>query len=425
MKKALRPLALTGLWLLILLACLEVGLRAVPQAVPLAVLRRFDPALRSRIATRRDLARAADTVLVPRDDGGPPGRMWFFKPGTVVTSHDEEDGVVDRVTVDQNGLCNSPADAYQAPRFDVIALGDSFTWCTAVAPEDAWPARLQAMTGLSTYNAGMSGRGLYEYLQILRHFGLPKYPDVVVMAVYEGNDFRDAHRFHRARAVGGAETESDICAFEWEGLCALHRSLDATPLGRHSYAYNLLSGSVHALSYAARKSEIDFRYEVSFADGVILQFNSDNGDRDEVQYARWLAEGQLGTDLFDEALRDFVDLALERRFVPLVVYVPSAYTTFENVSQFEDPEVEAPLRAYSRALREYFQRKADELGYRYVDSTPVMQRASRGLPSDRRLYFRSNVHLTPRGHEVIARLVAEDLGRLGAWPMANPSRSGR
>lgn len=421
MKKVFRPLALTGLWLLLLFGCLEAGLRAVPQAVPLAVLRRFDPGLRSRIAARRDLARAADTVLLPRDDGGPPDRMWFFKPGTVVTSHDKESGIVEHVTTDQNGLCNSPADAYEASRFDVIALGDSFTWCTAVEIADAWPARLQAMTGLTTYNAGMSGRGPYEYLQILRHFGLPKNPDVVVMAVYEGNDFRDAHRFHLARADGGSETTSDVCAFEWEALCDLHEALDSSLLGRHSYAYNLLSGSVHALSYAARKSEIDFRYEVAFPNGVSLEFNSENGDRDEVQYARWLTEGQLGTDLLDEALRGFLDLALERRFVPLVVYVPSAYTAFENLSRFEDPEVAAPLHAYSQALREYFQRKSEELGYRYVDTTPVMQRASQGLPSDKRLYFHSNVHLTPRGHEVVARLVAEDLRRLGAWQIEQPA----
>jgi hypothetical protein len=418
--KGLRPLALGGLWLLIFLACLEVGLRLAPQAIPLSVLSRFDPALRSRIAARRNLARAADTVLLPRSDGGPPDRMWFFKPGTRVTSHDREEGVVEQVTMDQNGLCNSPADAYQTARFDVIALGDSFTWCTAVSPDEAWPARLQAITGLSTYNAGMSGRGLYEYVQILERFGLPKHPDVVVMAVYEGNDFRDAHRFHRARVGSPEQGETRVCAFAWQPLCRLHAALDGSFLRRHSLAYNLLSGSVHVASYAARKSEIDFRYEVGFPDGEILEFNSDNGDRDEVQYARWLAEGQLGTDLFDEALESFVALAREERFVPLVVYIPSAYTAFEHMSQFDDPAIEEPLRAYSRTLREYFRRRGAELGYRYVDTTPMMQRVSQRLPSSRRLYFRSNVHLTQRGHELVARLVAEDLGRLGAWPMVNP-----
>jgi len=413
MKAVLRGIALTVLWLLIVAACLEVGLRLLPQAVPLAFLSRFDPGIRSEIAARRDLTRSADTVLLPRNDGGPPARMWFYKPGFMVKNHDDEEGVVAQVQMDQNGLCNSPADLYQAPRFDVIALGDSFTWCTAVKAEETWPARFQAMSGLSTYNTGMSGRGLYEYLQILEHFGLPKRPDIVVMAVYEGNDFRDAHRFHRARAGDKEGGEQFVCVFSWKPLCRIHEHLDATFLRRMSYAYNLLSGAVHALSYSATKGEIDFRYEVRFSDGATLEFNSENGDRDEVQYARWLVEGQLGTGLFDEALRTLMELSAQYDFLPVVVYVPSAYTAYEEQSSFEDPAVEAALRSYSRTLREYFAGQAGGLGYAYVDTTPAIQRESRALSSADRLYFRSNVHLTQQGHEVVARAVADALSQQG------------
>jgi len=411
MRSALRGFVLTVLWLLIVAVCLEVGLRLLPQAVPLAFLSRFDPGIRSEIAARRDLTRSADTVLLARNDGGPPGRMWLYKPGFVVTTHDQEEGVVDQVRMDRNGLCNSPADLYEAPRFDVIALGDSFTWCTAVKAEEAWPARFQAMSGLSTYNTGMSGRGLYEYLQILEHFGLPKRPDIVVMAVYEGNDFRDAHRFHRARAGDVEGGEQFVCVFSWKPLCRLHEALDATFLRRSSYAYNLLSGAVHALSYSATKDEIDFRYEVRFSDGVTLEFNSENGDRDEVQYARWLVEGQLDTGLFDEALQKLMAMSAQYDFLPVVVYLPSAYTAYEDQSHFEDPAVEVALRAYSRTLRGYFAGQAGHLGYVYVDATPAIQRESRALPSPDRLYFRSNVHLTQKGHEVVAGAVFDALSQ--------------
>jgi lysophospholipase L1-like esterase len=104
----------------------------------------------------------------------------------------------------------------------------------------------------------------------------------------------------------------------------------------------------------------------------------------------------------------------------VVVYVPSAYTAFESLSRFEDPEIEAPLRAYSRLLRAYFSRKATLLGYRYIDTTPAMQQASRELPSQHRLYFRSNVHLTQQGHELVARLVAQELTGIAAPVHANP-----
>lgn len=411
MKRALRGISLSVLWLLILAVCLEAGLRLLPQAVPLSFLSRFDPGIRSEIAARRDLTRSADTVLLPRSDGGPPARMWLYKPGFVVTTHDREEGVVEQVQMDQNGLCNSPEDLYEAPRFDVIALGDSFTWCTAVRAEEAWPARLQAMSGLSTYNTGMSGRGLYEYLQILQHFGLPKRPDIVVMAVYEGNDFRDAHRFHRARAGDQEAGEQFVCTFSWKALCRVHERLDGSFLRRGSYAYNLISGAVHALSYSATKDEIDFRYEVRFSDGDTLEFNSENGDRDEVQYARWLVEGQLSTGLFDEALEEMMALSAQHGFKPVVVYVPSAYTAYVEQSSFEDPAVETVLRAYSGILRDYFADQAGRLGYVYVDATPAIQEASQVLSSSDRLYFRSNVHLTQQGHEVVARALFEALSQ--------------
>ena len=409
MTRVLRPIALAGIWLLILGGCVEVGLRVLPQTIPLAWLSRFDPGIRSEIAARRELKRKADTVLVPRSDGGPPDRMWIYLPGLELKRHDDEPGVVPEVRMDQNGLCNSPFDLYQAPHFDVIALGDSFTWCTALGPDDTWPARLQAMTGLSTYDVGMPGRGLYEYVQLLRHFGLSKTPDIVVMAVYEGNDFRDAHRFHRARAGDDEDRERFVCTFSWSFLCRVHEAADATFLRRTSYAYNLLSGAIHAISYSATKDEIDFRYEVAFDDGVTVEFNSDNGDRDEVQYARWLVEGQLGTDLFDEALDELMALSAEHGFQVVVAYVPSAYTAYEAQSRFGDPAVEASLRAYSRILREYFAAQAQRLGYLYVDTTPAIQRASAALPFAERLYFQSNVHLTRKGHEVVAATLADAL----------------
>ena len=267
------------------------------------------------------------------------------------------------------------------------------------------------MSGLSTYNTGMSCRGLYEYLQILQHFGLPKRPDIVVMAVYEGNDFRDAHRFHRARAGDEEAGEQFVCAFSWKALCSVHELLDGTFLRGSSYAYNLLSGAVHALSYSATKDEIDFRYEVRFSDGETLEFNSENGDRDEVQYARWLVEGQLSTGLFDEALEKLMALSAQYGFLPVVAYIPSAYTAYEAQSRFEDPAAETVLRAYSGTLRDYFAALAGRLGYLYVDATPAIQQESQILSSSDRLYFRSNVHLTQQGHEVVARAVFDALSQ--------------
>jgi len=410
--RALRWTASAAIAGALFLITLEMGLRLLPQAIPLSVLLRFDPDLRSAIAARRDLARYADTIPVARDDGGPPDPMWLYRPGSTVRSADGEDGIVPAVRADAMGFCNTDTDAYRAAHFDVFAVGDSFTWCTPVEPQDAWPARLQTLTGLSAYNAGAPARGLHEYVQILERFGLAKTPDFVVLAVYEGNDLRDAYRFHAWRADAGREDREPVCAFSSARICRILADLDASWLCRHSYACNLATGGARQLAEKARKREIDFRYDVSFPDGVVLAFNSANGDQDELEFARWLVAGQLGPELFDDALRKLVALGEAHGFVPVVVYIPSSATSYAGMSRFEDPAIERTLERYSEILREYFAAQAAELGYAYVDTTPALKAANARLPAARGLYFRTNVHLTPAGHAIVAEEVARRIEAL-------------
>jgi hypothetical protein len=405
-RRALRWTASATIPCALFLILFEIALRLFPQAIPLSVLLRFDPALRSAIAARRDLARRADTVVLERDDGGPPDRMWVYRPGSTVRSQSSEEGIVREVRADATGFCNTESDAYQAARFDVFAVGDSFTWCTAVEPRDAWPERLQALTGLRTYNAGLGGRGLHEYVQILKRFGLAKQPDFVVAAVYEGNDLRDAYRFHAWRAAPGREEGGLVCAFASARVCRGLADLGASWLGRHSYAVNLAVGGALELAESARTREVDFRYDVTFPDGVVMGFNGGNGDRDEVEFARWLVTGKVSPDLFDDALQELMTLGESHGFAPVVVYVPSSVTAYRGAIRFEDPAVEPTLERYSQILRDYFAAQSARLGFAYLDLTPVFQAASARLPAAGRLYFRSNVHLTPAGHQLVAEEVA-------------------
>ena len=49
---------------------------------------------RSVVAARRKLQRVEDTVLVPRDDGGPADRLWIYKGGAEITKEFDEPGIV-------------------------------------------------------------------------------------------------------------------------------------------------------------------------------------------------------------------------------------------------------------------------------------------------------------------------------------------
>ena len=42
---------------------------------------------------------------------------------------------------------------------------------------------------------GVGGIGPYEYVQVLKQFGLQRRPRIVIMNIYEGNDLRDTLRY--------------------------------------------------------------------------------------------------------------------------------------------------------------------------------------------------------------------------------------
>jgi hypothetical protein len=399
--RLIRSIVLTAVVIFAFVAPLELGLRLVPSGIPLNLLIEFEPTLRSAIAKQRKLQRFEDTVLVPRDDGGPADRMWIYKPGLEIGT----------VRMDDAGFCNADTAAYEKlERLDVAAIGDSFTFCSDVVPADAWPAVLAERTGLRVYNFGMPGRGLYEYVQTLKAFALAKRPRFVVVAVYEGNDLRDAVRFHEAgdRAAPKAQRP---CVFASDRLCAWHEWLKHRFLGRHSYVFNLALSGIWRFAYSRGKQEIDFRYDIRFPDGNTVTFNSRNGDLDEVIYARALVRAEVSVDLFEQSLRGLVALGREHGFTPIVVYIPSAYTAYRHQADFDDAGVERTLTEFSDRQRDYFARMAGKAGFAYRDLTSALQRAAAELPSNQPLYFRTNVHLTPAGHAVVAAEVAEEVSR--------------
>ncbi|HYC57474.1 MAG TPA: hypothetical protein VEL28_21260 [Candidatus Binatia bacterium] len=391
------------------LVTLEAALRLIPSAIPLEVLEQFEPELRSRIASGLKIPTRKDTILVPRGDGGPADVQWIYRPGTEVTWALDEPGIVKTVRMDAAGFCNA-ASVPAGHRVDLLAIGDSLTFCTAVGSEATWVARIAGILEASTYNMALPGRGLYEYLHLLETFGLARSPRVVVATIYEGNDFRDAHMYRLSRE---GRRQRDVCPFRSDSICSIVAGIRDGEPGRRSYAINFLAGSAWRMAIKSGKREIDFRYQATLADGGVLELNSRNGDRDEVTFAKALSEGRLGTDVFDEGLQRFRELGVRHGFDPLIVYLPSAYTAYRSVARFEDPSIESVMRSYSDRLRAYFAQRTKELGLPFHDATPALSAAATRARASEPVYFPANVHLTNSGHQVVAEEIATFLRQRG------------
>ena len=74
---------------------------------------------------------------------------------------------------------------------DIVALGDSQTYGSGVEGDEAWPARLQALSGYRVYNMAFGGWGPTHSL-VLFDEALAMKPRLIIEAFYGGNDLYDA-----------------------------------------------------------------------------------------------------------------------------------------------------------------------------------------------------------------------------------------
>jgi hypothetical protein len=237
------------------------------------------------------------------------------------------------------------------------------------------------------------------------------------MNVYEGNDLRDALRYHEVAASHGGD-----------GAIASDRNRDPIdyqalldhPLGRTSYAVNLVvvalgqawegirNGVLRLVGSEAAPEEVDFRYTLRFAEGEV-PFNVENADESEVRHARMLRAGTVSLEAFDDALARFGALAREHGFTAIVSYTPSAYTAYAPFVEFRDPSLAELLTWFHAEQVRYLETKARGLGMRFVDLTPALAREARARQGRDLLYDPTNVHCTPSGHRVQAETLAEVL----------------
>ncbi|HXC51025.1 MAG TPA: hypothetical protein VN634_09100 [Candidatus Limnocylindrales bacterium] len=386
---------------------LEVSLRLAPQVISPRLLILFEPGLRAEIAAGA-FPLEKDYRRIERDDEGPP--LFVAKPESPIVSVDNAAGNAPRST-DEIGFCNPPGKYAARDGIDVISVGDSFTWCHALLPAQTWTELLERRTGLSSFDLGLGGLGPYEYLQILREFGLAKHPRVVIMNVYGGNDLRDAVEYERYRSAveaGGALPS--------EGPQPIAPALAASVVGRHSYALNLILALVSRVASPSEKDPekagVDFHYSIDGVDGPI-PFNLENRDRDEVAAARRFERGVATPELWAGALSRFGALAREHGFLAVVSYTPSAHTIYSDHLRFADPTIEPVLRKLDDAQRAWLAGHADADGYVFHDLTPELRSAAANPRPSNLLYDPTTMHFSARGHEVVAEAFAGFLADRG------------
>ena len=178
-----------------------------------------------------------------------------------------------------------------------------------------------------------------------------------------------------------------------------------------SYALSFVSAGVLMARDAFRRdAEINFRYS-AMVDGVRVPINPANGDLDEARIAGRVRGGHVDVDGFDAPLQTFADLARVHHFTPLVTYVPSTYTAYAGSVVFEDAEVGRDAAELSRVQRLRLAATTARLDLPFLDLTPAFQAAAASGPLT---HFPANLHLTARGHQVVATAIAAKLAGMNS-----------
>jgi hypothetical protein len=165
---------------------IKVALRtAVAAAVFLATL----------WVTDRAIGIVYGPILKPVNDMGLTSTLsdagTYLRPGFVGRFRTGEYSI--SISINAQGLRGPDVAPSAAGRYRIIALGDSFTFGQGVEYDQAWPELLARRAGPSVQviNAGWSASSPLGYERYLAARGLAFDPDLILVAVFVGNDVVD------------------------------------------------------------------------------------------------------------------------------------------------------------------------------------------------------------------------------------------
>lgn len=397
MKRPLRLAALAGCSLLFFVLLLEGTLRA---------LRPFSAAVRTWLAVPQDAldydrARSTPELLEMS--------LLGFHPFV------DESGFV----TNSRGFRTPEYDQQKAPgTWRVVALGDSFTFASGGVPwPDLWTTRLAAGMAAATprpvelVNLGVPAVGPSYELRVWRLEAAALQPDLVVLALFVGNDFTDERWIPEGgwfSEYGRVSCDARLLRNLVRGLEPV-RSVTRTPDG----PADLPPPGTHGGYAVPGYERVYARHAPLYTDDQIVRIETRNLSVCDPRESRQFEKLYRRVVAVLHQLHSEVDAAgsqLAVLIIPSRCQVCTADRT-ELLAAMGRPESDFDWDAPQRRLASFLQAE----GIPFLDLTPAL-RESDGAQA---LYSHGDTHWSPAGNALVAERVAAWAATQG-WPPQGP-----
>jgi hypothetical protein len=296
----------------------------------------------------------------------------------------------------------------------VFVVGDSFTAGWGVPVDHVFSERLAALSGADVINAGVDAFGTGQEWLLFRERGIAYKPDVVVVGLFVGNDFRD-NVVHLSKRPWFRLDEKGALVIENSPVPAPRGELFDQLLKNNFASYHFLA--YHLARLKAHLQETDRWYakpyqwarrrdrEKDAAQDKQEAFDFDDPWRKEVSKSFQEAVSVAGA-ILDQLKRDCDGCGAKL----LVAVFPPRPSIDPAMWKPEKPELldrDAPMKAAVKMCEEH--------GIACLDLTAPL-RAKQESGTQTYLTHEGvqvGFHWNGEGHEVVARALQEDLVKRG------------
>lgn len=271
---------------------------------------------------------------------------------------------------------------------DAVAVGDSFTFCFTER-DDCWVDQLGGLTGRNIVNLGITSTGSVSHLRVLEQFAQPLAPPLVVWQWY-GNDANEDYGL----ALLDPRLQTD-------GMPPQDDTAPPAP----ALSWWDKNSAIYVLIKLFTGSEDDYDASLQFLD----REEASRGDID-LAFGRtylWGAfdmtrpQNQYGWELSREALRQTQTVTTGFGGSLVVVLMPTKEQAYRDMAE---PLLGADRLALLDRSYELMLDFCDSEGLTCIDPLPTFQAHA---ADGEQLFYKTDIHLNPRGNEVLAGLLAE------------------